>query len=150
MALSEASKEAVYLSSFISELGLGDGKPTSVATDNTGARSLSYNPEFHERVKHIERRHFYVRELVEDHRITVPFVSTTENMADFFTKPLAAAEFYRLRRIIMNVPESPDRARKHVTWASEDGGVSQDSHSDVVPGPDSRETGSESVTRRSP
>ena len=47
-------------------------------------------------MKHVERRHFYVRELVEDGLLTVPYVSTTSNMADFFTKPLAAAQFYSL------------------------------------------------------
>ena len=34
----------------------------------------------------------------------VPFVSTTANMADFFTKPLAGDAFFRLRNAIMNLP----------------------------------------------
>ena len=44
-----------------------------------------------------------LRELVEDHRITVPYVNTHENMADFFTKPLAWEQFRKLRDRIMNV-----------------------------------------------
>lgn len=47
-----------------------------------------------ERTKHmIEQRHFFIRDMVEDHRIVVPYVyvTTTANLADFFTKPLAAA-----------------------------------------------------------
>ena len=74
MALSEASKEGAYLGRFLDELGHGTSSPTQLATDNTGARALSYNPEHHERVKHIERRHFFVRELVERGEIAVPFV----------------------------------------------------------------------------
>ena len=150
MALSEAAKEAAFLSSFLTELGLGSSEPTALATDNTGARSLSYNPEFHERVKHIERRHFYVRELVEDHRITVPFVCTAENMADFFTKPLPPADFYRLRRIIMNVPVSPDREHRSLSRASVDGGVSQDSDMDSARAASGSETAGRAVTRGSP
>ena len=68
------------------------------------ARDLAYNPEHHEKSKHIERRHFYVRELVENEELVVPFVSTTANMADFFTKPLAGEAFFRLRNTIMNLP----------------------------------------------
>ena len=58
----------------------------------------------HSRTKHIDRRHFYVREAVEEFKITVPFVATADNMADFFTKPLRpAAFFFEFRNKIMNV-----------------------------------------------
>ena len=64
-------------------------------------------------MKHIERRHFFVRECVENHQITVPYVATADNMADFFTKPLAAKQFFALRDRIMNIaPASRARARK--------------------------------------
>ena len=106
MALSEASKEAVYLADFLSELGFPASSDVSLATDNKGARDLAYNPEHHEKVKHIERRHFYIRELVEQQRLVVPYVNTVDNMADFFTKALAAAPFYSFRNKIMNVPPS--------------------------------------------
>lgn len=95
MALSEAAKEGVYLRNFLEDLGFASDAPTPLSTDNSAAQKLSYNPEHHERVKHIDRRHFYIRDLVEDHVITVPFVATAANMADIFTKPLAANSFYR-------------------------------------------------------
>ena len=47
---------------------------------------------------------FGVREAVEDFRISVPFVSTADNLADFFTKPLRPSAFFPLRDKIMNVP----------------------------------------------
>ena len=75
--------------------------------DNQSAIAISYNPELHSRTKHIDRRHFYIRECVENLQIRVPFVSTVDNMADFFTKPLAAKHFFRMRNAIMNVP-TPD------------------------------------------
>ena len=34
--------------------------------DNKSAIDLAYNPEHHQKTKHIARRHFYVRELVEE------------------------------------------------------------------------------------
>ena len=68
-----------------------------MAVDNTGARDTAYNPEHHSKMKHVARRHFFVREMVEDMRIRVPFVSTIDNLADFFTKPLPAKSFYPMR-----------------------------------------------------
>ena len=119
VALSEGAKEGVYLRRFLEDLGFPSPLPTPIATDNTGAKALAYNPEHHERVKHVERRHFYVRELVEDGLLTVPYVSTTSNMADFFTKPLAAAQFFALRNLIMNferpVPSESVRAHARVS-----------------------------------
>ena len=107
MAASEAAKEAIHLSRFAAELSFGDGDtPVALATDNRAAQDLSYNPEHHARVKHIERRHFFIREAVESHSISVPFVRSADNMADFFTKPLVAAQFFPMRDTIMNVPRS--------------------------------------------
>ena len=63
-------------------------------------------PEHHTAMKHVERRHFYIRELVEDHVIRVPFVATHDNLADFFTKPLKSRDFFRFRDVIMNVPRA--------------------------------------------
>ena len=81
-----------------------EAEPTPMSVDNRAAQDLSYNPEHHARTKHIERRHYFVRERVESLEISVPFVRSEQNMADFFTKPLAAAAFFRLRNLIMNVP----------------------------------------------
>ena len=70
MAVSEAAKEVIYLRSFLHELGVSDDAPTHLSVDNQAAHDLAYNPEHHARTKHIERRHFFVRERVES-----PFLS---------------------------------------------------------------------------
>ena len=105
MAASLAATEAVALKGFLEELHLDDGKPMSLGVDNTAARDTAYNPEHHQKVKHIARRHFYIRECVENHQITVPYVNTVDNLADFFTKPLDDKKFFRMRNAIMNVPK---------------------------------------------
>ena len=68
------------------------------------ANDLAYNPEHHQRTKHIDRRHFWVRELVENMRISVAYVNTIDNLADFLTKPLPSKTFFAMRDKIMNVP----------------------------------------------
>ena len=79
--------------------------PTELYTDSKSARDISYNPEQHSRMKHVLRRHFFVRDMVEEFEISVPFVRTADNWADFFTKPMKSAkEFTRMRAEIMNEP----------------------------------------------
>eukprot|EP00965_Chrysotila_dentata_P199364 6179333-Pleurochrysis_carterae.AAC.2 len=72
--------------------------------DNMSAIDLAYNPEHHACTKHIDRRHFFVRERVEALEFTVPFVNSAANMADFFSiEPLPPKAFFPLRDRIMNV-----------------------------------------------
>lgn len=103
VALSEAAKEGVYLTRALAEFGFTSTEPTTLATDNKAARDLAYNPEHHDKTKHIERRHFFIREMVESEVLVVPYVPTEANMADFFTKALPPADFFRHRRSIMNM-----------------------------------------------
>ena len=106
VAASEAGKEAVYLQRFLQELGVQDDSPTHMHVDNSAARDLAYNAQHHDRVKHIARRHFWIRELVEEGQLVVPLVATEFNLADFFTKPLPPKRFISLRNSIMNIPKS--------------------------------------------
>eukprot|EP00965_Chrysotila_dentata_P245560 6206629-Pleurochrysis_carterae.AAC.1 len=103
IAASEATKEAIYLRSLFDDQGLPSSEPTSLSMDNKSAIDLAFNPEHHQRSKHIDRRNFFVRERVELHDITVSFVGSANNLADFFTKPLAPSLFFALRNKTMNV-----------------------------------------------
>jgi hypothetical protein len=109
MAASEAAKDAVYIDRFSRELGITapGADPIDLLVDNKAAIDVAYNPEHHSRVKHVERRHFFIREMVEEGRIRVPFVSTVDNCADFFTKALTGKQFFILRQRIMNLHEGP-------------------------------------------
>ena len=89
------------------ELGLPSDGPITLGMDNSAAIDLSYNPEHHARTKHIDRKHYFIRECVENGRIRVPYVATADNMADFFTKPLPASVFFPMRDRIMNVRAGP-------------------------------------------
>ena len=102
MAGSEASKEAVYLDRFLNELGLAADKPVHLKLDNKSAIDLAYNPEHHQKTKHIERRHLKIRELVESEAVEPQFVPTDANVADIFTKVLPGRRFEKLRRILLN------------------------------------------------
>jgi len=101
---STKAKDMVYFHKFVSGLDASAvAGPSELATDKQGARDLSYNPEHHNKTKHVARRHFFIRDMVEKMELRVPLVSTVNNYADFFTKPLKAKAFFALRDKIMNV-----------------------------------------------
>ncbi len=109
IALSEAAKDMIYFRKLFGGIDkLFTPEPSPLATDNMAARDLSYNPEHHARTKHVERRHFYIRDMVEKFELIVPHVSTEKNLADFLTKPMNAKRFIKFRGMIMNEPR--DRA----------------------------------------
>ena len=103
IALSEAAKDVVYLRKLVKGLDATEPGPSTLGTDSSSARDVSYNPEHHDRMKHVQRRHFFVRDMVESFEIEVPYVPTNENPADFFTKPIKEpAKFKKFRALIMN------------------------------------------------
>ena len=61
-------------------IGCTEPGPSSLSTDSQSARDVSYNPEHHDRMKHVARRHFFVRDMVESLEIEVPFVRTLDNI----------------------------------------------------------------------
>lgn len=101
IAASEATKEAIWLKGIINELDIAyhiDGVPLHI--DNDSAMKLTKNAEFHARTKHINVKHHFIREHVRDGTIIPIRVSTEDNLADAFTKPLARARFEKLMKMM--------------------------------------------------
>ena len=91
MALTDATKELVWVKSLLAELGYSNGKsndPTDLFSDNQGAIALAKNPVSHSRAKHIDIRHHFVREAIQDRIIWVQYIPTAEMTADSLTKAL--------------------------------------------------------------
>ena len=72
----------------------------SIYSDNTSVINISKNPVQHSRTKHIEIRHHFIRELVEDGTITLEFIHTNDQKADLLTNPLDSKRFEFLRQNI--------------------------------------------------
>ncbi|GAA0164083.1 hypothetical protein LIER_19802 [Lithospermum erythrorhizon] len=65
--------------------------------DNISAISISKNPVQHNKTKHIDIRHHFIRELVEDKVIKLEHISTKRQMANIFIKRLDVNQFEYLR-----------------------------------------------------
>lgn len=60
---------------------------------NQGAIALAKDNKFHSRTKHVDLRYHFIREAVDEGKITVKYVPMSDNVADVFTKALAKPKF---------------------------------------------------------
>jgi hypothetical protein len=56
--------------------------------DNTSAISVVKNLVFHKKMRHVERRHHFLRDYVEKGDIEMRYIDTERQLDDIFTKPL--------------------------------------------------------------
>jgi len=90
VAASVATKEIVWLSRFLKELGVHFGDEATILCDNQSALRMIRNPEFHKRTKHIDIRYHYIRDQFEKKEFKVAYLETKKQNADPFTKALTA------------------------------------------------------------
>ena len=77
-----------------------ESKSLLLLCDNLSAIHISQNPVQHSRTKHIDIRHHFLRELVEAQTLHMDHVTTNNQLADIFTKPLDSDRFLSLRKSI--------------------------------------------------
>jgi hypothetical protein len=65
--------------------------------DNESAIRMADNPVEHSRTMHIDIRYHFVRDQQQRGDIKIAYVSTKEQLADIFTKPLDEKTFSKLR-----------------------------------------------------
>ncbi|KAK2989892.1 hypothetical protein RJ640_019475 [Escallonia rubra] len=92
-AIATVASELEWLKSLLSELHLAPSTPPKLWCDNMGSVYLSLNPVFHARTKHVEIDYHFVRERVARKALDVRFISTVDQPADIFTKPLSLPRF---------------------------------------------------------
>lgn len=96
----EASKEAIWLRTLLNAIGHGPNEPTTILCDNNAAINLSEDPLLHDRVKHIDIKHHFLRERVQSQEIHLSYINTHDNIADIFTKALDTKKFTRFRNFL--------------------------------------------------
>jgi hypothetical protein len=79
--------------------GIGSPLTSLVALlcDNASTIRMADNPVEHSRTKHIDIRHHFLRDHQQKGDIEVYHISTENQLADIFTKPLDEKTFCRLR-----------------------------------------------------
>ena len=102
-AISVALQEIIWIRQVLTEVLMGT---VPVATpvlqcDNRAAIAISSNDIQHERTKHIDIRHHFVREEVKQKRLALEWIGTQDQAADIMTKPLGTQLFEKFREVIV-------------------------------------------------
>lgn len=100
IALCAAACHGQWLIRLLSDLGWKQDSPVPFYEDNQSTMKIVGNPKDTGRLKHIDVKYFYVRELIEAGRIKVYYVPSAEQQADMLTKGLPAPAFHKLRSCI--------------------------------------------------
>ena len=96
MALGAAVKEALWYQHWIKEVFNVEPIPV-IYGDNLSANCLSKNDSNHQRTKHIDIAHHFLRDHVYNKRIDIQWISTHKQQADLLTKALDTKQFTILR-----------------------------------------------------
>ena len=106
MALSDASREVTWLRRILLNFDCEQSVPTIIFDDNQGCIALAKNPVEHERTKHIDIRHHFIREMVESQVIDVQYVCSEEMLADLLTKGVSRDRHVKLCKLMNLVRKS--------------------------------------------
>jgi hypothetical protein len=114
LALSDVVKEVEWVIMLLTELRQNVVTPATINIDNQSTIKISENDACHERTKHIDIRHFYVRDEIKNKKIKLKWVESSNQLADILTKSLSAGPFERLRDKLLTKVED-DTSNKITT-----------------------------------
>ena len=97
IAAGSCCTQLLWMKQMMSDYGF-EMERLTIYCDNTSAINISKNPVQHSRTKHIDIRHHFIRELVEQNALTLEYVETANQLADIFTKSLDSIRFDSLRK----------------------------------------------------
>lgn len=100
MALAEAARECKFLVALIQSV-INTNIPVFLLTDSQSAKKLAENPMVTHRSKHIDIRHHFIRNSLNEGLFKLHFVQGTENLADIFTKALPQPAHFKFVKTLL-------------------------------------------------
>jgi len=98
VALTSAAQEVVWLRRLLRDLDVDISQPTIIYEDNQSAIAIAKSENFgHKRRKHIDVRHHFIQETIQNRTVCVEYCPTDQMIADILTKPLTRGQFETLR-----------------------------------------------------
>ena len=97
IALSSSTQEGIWLRNLLTSISFPPNDPTTIKQDNQATITFSETNKISQRSKHIDVRHYFVKQAIEESQIMLEYIPSKENLADIFTKPLGKEQFEYLR-----------------------------------------------------
>lgn len=95
-----AGQEVLWLRNLFSEMGYPVQETSPLHLDNQSAIAVSKNPEHHGRMKHLDLRHYWLRDVVKDGLVEIKYTPTKSMPADIMTKALSRSSVIELREMM--------------------------------------------------
>jgi len=102
MSISAAIQEMKWTRNLLTELNLLSNETPILYCDNQSAIAISENDKFHNRTKHIDIRHHFIREAIKNKEVELRWIESKRQEADLLTKSLSHQLFLDLRSKLMN------------------------------------------------
>ena len=100
ISATSAGQEILWLRNLFAEIGFPVSGASSLHLDNQSALAVTRNPEHHGRMKHLDIRHYWLRDVVNAGEIDVKYISTKQMPADIMTKSLPRATVEEMRSLL--------------------------------------------------
>jgi len=89
VAMSRCAQQMIWMHTWLDEVEIAHVTPGVIRGDSRGAIALAKTTKDHGKIKHINIRHHYLRELVKSESVIFEQIASADNITDLFTKPLA-------------------------------------------------------------
>lgn len=97
--------EVLWVKQLIKDLGLTHLGSTTIFCDNKAALAIAANPVHNEKTKHVEIDFHFIRDKAGEGHSNPTYISTTEQVADVFTKILSVGQHQiLLNKLGVHVP----------------------------------------------
>lgn len=100
VAAVQAGQEILWLRNLLSEFGYTFDKPSTLFIDNQSALQVARNPEHHGRMKHLDLRFYWLRDVVEQGLVEPKYLQTDDMPADLMTKALGRNKVVHMREML--------------------------------------------------
>ena len=97
VTLASAAQEAMWMRELTALLGDCLQEAVTIFEDNQSTISMTKNPQFHGRTKHISIKNHFVGELVDEKAVELKYCPTENMVADMLMKALPKEQFVKLR-----------------------------------------------------
>jgi hypothetical protein len=82
------AREILWTRHFLEEIDIVYNEPTTIFEDNQGTIAFATNQKALRRMKHIDVKFHFIKNLIEENIVRLHYRRTSEMTADIFTKPL--------------------------------------------------------------
>ena len=99
IAAGSCCSQLLWMKKVLTDYGISQDTMV-VYCDNSNAIDISKNPIQHSKIKHIEIRYHFIRDLVERKIVCLEYIPTECQNADIFTKPLDRSKSETFHQVI--------------------------------------------------